>query len=234
MPKGFSKKSRYEILAILRDDCRIKSTLELQYQENIWQSTLKKIDSHCFYVEQTSLTTLQDVEYNFILHSQLGKIEFATSLLMGEEKNKQKHIHCFKIPEKINILQRRISPRINLSAEGEQFYFSGHYKNGESYRFTINDISEGGASFIVNSCQAKFISKEQILNNVAVIFAEYGSTVTSLKVINATVLHSEKPHDMERVRISCSFHKKNSETHNFLENLILQLIIDKKNRTRYF
>lgn len=233
MPKGFYKKSRYEILAIFREDYRVKSMLVLHYKDVLLQLTLKKIDSHFFYVEMASFTPREHVEYNFMLHSQLGKLEFSTYLFMDIVGNQQKKIYRFKIPDKIKISQRRVSPRIMINNQS-QFYISGLYENGDSYKFIINDISEGGFSFVANSYQIDLINKGKTFNNVEVILSEYGRTVTSFKVVSITDLYAEQNSHVRKARISCSFCNNGTETSKFFENAILQLTIDKKNKARRF
>lgn len=233
MLNKYYNKSKYEILAIFREEYRVKSTLVLNHQGNVFKSTLQKIDVHYFSMELTSFTPLQHVEYAFILHSQLGKIEFSTYLLLGEMENKSKHPHRFKIPEKIKISQRRVFPRIILK-NNPHFYLSGHYENGDSYRFIINDLSEGGVSFIANSSQSDSINKGAVFNNIVIILGEYGSILTSIKVVSVTNLQAEQILDLNKVRVSCSFHNASTETQKFLENVMLQLTIDKKNKARRF
>lgn len=233
MPEGFYKKSRFEILAIFREDCRVKSTLELNHQGNKVLSTIKKVDGHYFTVELLAFTPLQNINYNFSLHSHLGKLEFSTYLFKAETENHQACIFRFKIPDKIKIAQRRIYPRILLNDQ-LHFIISGHYDNGDTYKFTINDLSEGGVSFITDSCQTNFIKKGRILKHVEVTLGEYGSTVTSIKVVSVTDLHTEQFLDLKKLRVSCSFHCKSKENHKFLENVMLQLTIDKKTKARRF
>lgn len=233
MPDRFYKKSRFEILAILREDCRINSILILKHKGNKLQSILEKIDGHYFSAELTSFVPLQHVEYNFILHSHLGKLEFSTYLFLKENGNQQKNIYRFKIPNNIKISQRRVSPRILINNQS-QFFISGHNENGREYKFTINDISEGGVSFITNSLQTDLINKGAVFNHVEVTLGEYGSTVTSIKVVSVTDLNTEQTLGLKKVRVSCAFHNKSTEAHKHLENVMLQLTIDKKNKTRRF
>ncbi|HBZ0925304.1 TPA: PilZ domain-containing protein [Klebsiella pneumoniae] len=233
MPERVYKKSRFEILAIFREDCRVKSILIINYQENKEQLKIKKVDGHYFTVEVNSFTPLQNINYNFILHSHLGKLEFSTHLFKAKADNHQAHICHFKIPDKIKISQRRIFPRILLNNHSN-FFVYGHYDRGGSYKFTINDISEGGISFFTDNCQTDFIKKGQVLKHVEMTLGEYGSTVMSIKVVSVTDLHSEQFQGLKKLRVSCSFHCKSKENNKFLENVILQLTIDKKNKARRF
>ena len=233
MPVGFYKKSRFEMLAIFREDCRVKSILVINHEGNKTLSTIKKLDAHYFTVELDTFTPYKNINYNFALHSHLGKLEFSTYLFKTETENHQAHIFRFKIPDKIKIVQRRIYPRILLNGH-PHFFISGHYDNGGLYKFTINDISEGGFSFVTDNCQTNFIKKGRILKHVEVTLGEYGSTVTSIKVVSVTDLHTEQFPDLKKLRVSCSFHCKNKESQKFLENIMLQLTIDKKTKARRF
>lgn len=114
MSEGVSKKSRYEIIAILREEFRVKSKLDFSFNDLSWQSDLRKVDSSSFYIDlppsfQPSLSENGDV--CFQIHSKLGRIEFATAQI-NTEHNSPDNIFRFAIPESINILQRRSSPRL--------------------------------------------------------------------------------------------------------------------------
>lgn len=51
MSEGVSKKSRYEIIAILREEFRVKSKLDFSFNDLSWQSDLRKVDSSSFYID---------------------------------------------------------------------------------------------------------------------------------------------------------------------------------------
>ncbi|SAQ15028.1 Uncharacterised protein [Raoultella planticola] len=55
MSEGVSKNSRYEIIAILRDELRIQSKLYFYCNDIKHQSTLKKIEGNFFYIKPALL-----------------------------------------------------------------------------------------------------------------------------------------------------------------------------------
>jgi len=115
MSEGVSKNSRYEIIAILRDELRIQSKLYFYCNDIKHQSTLKKIEGNFFYIKpSTSHPGLpKESIFYFIIHSPLGKIEFTTNNRITDKSNSN-NLLCFIIPESLSILQRRTSPRINV------------------------------------------------------------------------------------------------------------------------
>lgn len=235
MSEGVSKKSRYEIIAILREEFRVKSKLDFSFNDLNWQSDLRKVDSSSFYIDlppsfQPSLSENGDV--CFQIHSKLGRIEFATAQI-NTEHNSPDNIFRFAIPESINILQRRSSPRLK-TRESYQFCCSGRYKNGVTFKHTLNDVSDGGCSFISTQSQLKFMRKDNVLENVEMSFGEYGSVMTNLKIISVTELHSEKSYEEADFRISCMFQHKSDDYKHYIENVIVKLIIDNKIKNKIF
>lgn len=83
MSVGSLKESKYEILAILREECRVKSEIDIYHQGELWAANIKKVDFSCFYIhpDDSDFSSLMDnAEFSFVLHSQLGKIEFSAVL----------------------------------------------------------------------------------------------------------------------------------------------------------
>lgn len=71
MSEGVSKNSRYEIIAILRDELRIQSKLYFYCNDIKHQSTLKKIEGNFFYIKpSTSHPGLPKREHFLFYHPQ--------------------------------------------------------------------------------------------------------------------------------------------------------------------
>ncbi|HAU5758678.1 TPA: PilZ domain-containing protein, partial [Serratia marcescens] len=103
MSEGVSKNSRYEIIAILRDELRIQSKLYFYCNDIKHQSTLKKIEGNFFYIKpSTSHPGLpKESIFYFIIHSPLGKIEFTTNNRITDKSNSN-NLLCFIIPESLS------------------------------------------------------------------------------------------------------------------------------------
>lgn len=231
MSEGVSKNSRYEIIAILREELRVKSNVSYCYENVSRESTLQKVDSSYFYIVPSpplQAFVSQNSVFYFSIHSQIGKIEFTTTLSFSEG-----NLFRFFIPDMINILQRRTAPRINIG-DSKKFYCSVRHKNGASFIYALNDISSGGCSFISKKSQLNLIRKDYVLDNVDIVFGEYGSVTTNLKVMSVINLPYNKFHEMDFFRISCMFQHKNAYYKDYLEGIIVKLIIDRKNTRKRF
>ena len=71
MSEGVSKKSKYEIIAILRDELRIQSKLYFYCNDIKHQSTLKKIEGNFFYIKPSTYYPDLPKEsiFYFIIHN---------------------------------------------------------------------------------------------------------------------------------------------------------------------
>ncbi|HGV3482273.1 TPA: PilZ domain-containing protein, partial [Klebsiella variicola subsp. variicola] len=61
-----------------------------------------------------------------------------------------------------------------------------------------------------------------------------GSVTTNLKVMSVINLPYNKFHEMDFFRISCMFQHKNAYYKDYLEGIIVKLIIDRKNTRKRF
>ena len=219
------KTSRYEILAILRESSRVKSTLDIYYNNMRYTSQIKDILFDFFSIHKCEMafpTELQCKTFSFIIHSQLGKIEFLAEL--SAENNSGKSL-TFLLPESVCVIQRRTSQRINVR-DNDGFYCSGRHRSGENFKFSINDLSEGGCSFITGEFNNKFIDKGLSLDFVEFVLSDYGSFIGSVNIINVVPFHPKNSYERDLFRISCKFKYKNNEQREIIEDLILKIAVD--------
>lgn len=235
MQNFFLKKNRYEIIAILREEFRIKSILEFGYNDLSWKSTILLVDSSCFSIECSpppQLPIPKNSIFYFSVHSNLGRIDFITTLL-PTENNSPDNLLCFAIPDSINIIQRRFSPRLNLR-DNYQFFCSGRYKNGFTFRYALNDISEGGCSFTVTKSQLNSIRVGGVLENVNINLGEYGTIIVNLLVINVIKTYIEGLNAESDLRVSCMFQYKSNDIKNYMESIMIKLFVDDKIKRKTF
>lgn len=232
MSEGVSKKFKYEIIAILRDELRIQSELYFYCNGIKHQSTLKKVEGNFFYIKPSTYYPDLPKEsiFYFIIHSPLGKIEFATNNRITYKRNSN-NLLCFIIPESLSILQRRTSPRINVRYES-QFYCSGRYRSGTIYKYHLNDISEGGCSFIYPEPLHSFIRSGNKLENSELNLGEYGRILVNLKIKHISETNNHKQCDTTNFRVSCMFYYESEEKKEEIEEIIIKLIIDRKIKNR--
>ncbi|EAT2685144.1 flagellar brake protein, partial [Salmonella enterica] len=164
--------------------------------------------------------------FYFIIHSPLGKIEFTTNNRITDKSNSN-NLLCFIIPESLSILQRRTSPRINVGYES-QFYCSGRYRSGTIYKYHLNDISEGGCSFISLEPLHSFIRNGNKLENSVLNLGEYGQILVNLKIKHISEENNRKQCDATSFRVSCMFYYESEEKKEKIEKIIVKLIIDRK------
>ncbi|MEJ4045805.1 flagellar brake protein [Erwinia sp. SLM-02] len=236
MSVGILKESKYEILAILREECRVKSEIDINHKGELWSANIKKVDFSCFYINPDDLdfpAIADNTMFSFVLHSQLGKIEFSAMLNAEYDPENTTNALAFFLPAGIKISQRRLTQRVRVKNDFG-FFCSGRHKSGESYKCTINDLSEGGCSFISESFKKKFMDKGMALDNVEISLAEYGIIVASLKVVNVTPVYQNRSHERSAFRISCKFNYKNPDTKKYIEDIVLKITVDQKLKARRF
>lgn len=228
MPEGVSKKSKYEIIATLREELRVHSKLYFYFNGIKHQVTLKKVDSSCFYIilPPPHIVLPTEETFFFTIHSMLGKIEFITNKRIAV-KNNLAGLICFVIPDNITILQRRLTPRIN-AMEGYHFFCSGRHKNGTSFKFCLNDISDGGCSFISPWPLFNFIKKDSKLENVELNLGEYGQVTVNLKIKNIQEQENQKISNKVSIKISCMFYFRNEESRRNIQDIVIKLMVNNK------
>ena len=149
MTEGTIKTSRYEIIAIFREELRKHSEIEVFFNN-------KNI--------MTQLTRVDFAEFH-IVHSDSGKIEFCSSLKKSYNSDAERgNKVSFALPECIHVVQRRRDPRFRLHHRYD-FFCRGRHRNGENYLFDIKDISDGGCALIAKSPNLKFLTHSSILKN---------------------------------------------------------------------
>ncbi|HCQ9075835.1 TPA: PilZ domain-containing protein [Klebsiella pneumoniae] len=236
MLEGEPKRSKYEIMAILREEFRVKSRLTLSCKGMSWRSNIQKIDGLFFYSnisDPIDLNVHKNVDFKFIIYSKLGRIEFNT-YQVSDGEIRLDGFWCFTIPESIYIVQRRISPRLRIQDDC-QFYCTGRYKDGVRYKNILNDISEGGCSFIATNVDLSYHSKGSVLYNSTMVFGEYGNVVVNLRIVGVVEFRDdidEEQCEIKRYRISCMFLHKNSDYKERMERVVFKLIVDNKIKNR--
>lgn len=234
MSVGIVKESKYEILAILREEYRVKSELDIYYNGEPWASGISKVDFTSFYINQydSVFSSIPEGEpLYFVLHSPLGKIEFCTRLNPEPSSASSGTSLAFLLPDTLTILQRRVTQRVDVKNE-YGFFCAGRHRSGENYKCVINDLSEGGCSFVSNTFNKKFMQQGMSLDNVEISLAEYGSITASLKVVSVIPVTQDSIQDRETFRISCKFNYKNPDFKKNMEDIILKITVDQKLKSR--
>ncbi|MDV0787620.1 PilZ domain-containing protein [Citrobacter amalonaticus] len=232
---GNLKKSKYEIMAILREELRVKSQLDFSYNDMKWRTSLQKVKGTYFYVNippPIRNNFPQRAGFNFLIHSKLGKVEFVTY----QGKFDSDSNWCFLIPDDISVLQRRLSPRFRVDNK-LQFYCTGRFKDGTYYEYHLNDISEGGCSFIAPDNRLNFLSKGSLLYNVKIVLSDYGCLTLNLKIVDVVEQRidiNKEQFEIKNYRISCMFIHKSINHKERLDKILFNFIIDSKNKNRYF
>ncbi|MEC4552065.1 hypothetical protein VSS10_19960, partial [Klebsiella pneumoniae] len=147
MTEGTIKTSKYEIIAIFREELRKRTEIEIFFNNTSIITQLTRVDFAEFHI-QTHRKIPSGHKIRFLLHSDSGKIEFNAALTKHDNSGVDKGIrYAFSLPECLQVVQRRRDPRFRLRHEHD-FYCRGRHKNGENYLFDIKDISDGGCALM--------------------------------------------------------------------------------------
>lgn len=150
MTEGTIKTSKYEIIAIFREELRKRTEIEIFFNNTSIITQLTRVDFAEFHI-QTHRKIPSGHKIRFLLHSDSGKIEFNAALTKHDNSGVDKGIrYAFSLPECLQVVQRRRDPRFRLRHEHD-FYCRGRHKNGENYLFDIKDISDGGCALMTKT-----------------------------------------------------------------------------------
>lgn len=164
MTEGTIKTSKYEIIAIFREELRKRTEIEIFFNNTSIITQLTRVDFAEFHI-QTHRKIPSGHKIRFLLHSDSGKIEFNAALTKHDNSGVDKGIrYAFSLPECLQVVQRRRDPRFRLRHEHD-FYCRGRHKNGENYLFDIKDISDGGCALMTKTPNLKFLSHNALLKN---------------------------------------------------------------------
>ena len=232
MTEGTIKTSKYEIIAIFREELRKQAEIEVFVNNKSTITQLTRVDFAEFHITTTCKIPAGH-KVKFILHSDSGKIEFCSTLkkIYASSEGKGNKV-AFTLPECIQGVQRRRDPRFRLRHEHE-FFCHGRHKNGENYLFEIKDISDGGCALMTQSPNLKFLSHNAILKNAILALAEYGEVTVDLvikNVVMVTLDDNEKPDSY--YQISCQFKFRNLDNKKRIEKVLLDLIMEAKRKKR--
>ncbi len=171
MTEGTIKTSKYEIIAIFREELRKRTEIEIFFNNTSIITQLTRVDFAEFHI-QTHRKIPSGHKIRFLLHSDSGKIEFNAALTKHDNSGVDKGIrYAFSLPECLQVVQRRRDPRFRLRHEHD-FYCRGRHKNGENYLFDIKDISDGGCALMTKTPNLKFLSHNALLKNAVLMLAE--------------------------------------------------------------
>lgn len=206
MTEGTIKTSKYEIIAIFREELRKRTEIEIFFNNTSIITQLTRVDFAEFHI-QTHRKIPPGHKIRFLLHSDSGKIEFNAALTKHDNSGVDKGIrYAFSLPECLQVVQRRRDPRFRLRHEHD-FYCRGRHKNGENYLFDIKDISDGGCALMTKTPNLKFLSHNALLKNAVLMLAEYGEITIDLVVKNVIIITLDDPNEESEsyYQISCQF-----------------------------
>lgn len=96
----------------------------------------------------------------------------------------------------------------------------------------MNDISEGGCSFISLEPLHSFIRSGDKLEKSELNLGEYGRILVNLKIIHTSETNNHIQCDATNFRVSCMFYYESEEKKEEIEEIIVKLIIDRKIKNR--
>ncbi|KLE82461.1 flagellar brake protein [Klebsiella aerogenes] len=233
MIEGTIKTSKYEIIAIFREEQRKQTEIEIFFNNKSISTQIARVDFAEFHIQSDSKIPAGN-KFKFILHSDSGKIEFTSQRQKnsaGGAENSNKV--AFALPECIQVVQRRRDPRFRLRDEND-FFCHGRHKNGENYAFDIKDISDGGCALITQSPNLKFLANNSTLKNAILSLAEYGEITVDLIIKNVAMvtLDSEEKSPENYYQISCQFKFRRSDDRKKIEKTLIDLILEAKRKKR--
>ncbi|KAB8135897.1 flagellar brake protein [Raoultella ornithinolytica] len=230
MTEGTIKTSRYEIIAIFREELRKHSEIEVFFNNKNIMTQLTRVDFAEFHIVTQSKIP-PGHKYKFILHSDSGKIEFCSSLKKSYNSDAERgNKVSFALPECIHVVQRRRAPRFRLHHRYD-FFCRGRHRNGENYLFDIKDISDGGCALIAKSPNLKFLTHSSILKNSVLSLAEYGEITIDLAIKNVVEVTLDEDSESYH-QVSCQFKFRHREDKTRIEKMLLDLILEAKRKKR--
>lgn len=232
MTEGTIKTSKYEIIAIFREELRKQAEIEVFVNNKSTITQLTRVDFAEFHISSTSKIPAGH-KVKFILHSDSGKIEFCSTLKKSYAGGEGK---CRKVaftlpgmyPGGSTPARSPIPPR-----HEHEFFCHGRHKNGENYLFEIKDISDGGCALMTRSPNLKFLSHNAILKNAILALAEYGEITVDLVIKNVVMVTLDDNEKSDSYyQISCQFKFRHLDNKKRIEKVLLDLIMEAKRKKR--
>ncbi len=110
MTEGTIKTSKYEIIAIFREELRKRTEIEIFFNNTSIITQLTRVDFAEFHI-QTHRKIPSGHKIRFLLHSDSGKIEFNAALTKHDNSGVDKGIrYAFSLPECLQVVQRVMLP----------------------------------------------------------------------------------------------------------------------------
>lgn len=230
MRTGLIKDNRYEIVAILRDAMRKKTTLEMHFERGVFNTHIQMLDNNYIYINSAeSLSyemvsvTLKDIDGVIIFDTLI-----AEKIFSGTD--------CYfrlVLPSVLQIIQRRSSRRI-LTNKDQNFKCYGRFRNGESYVFDIVNISTGGCALSTPQPNVKFLTKGGGLKNARMLFGALGEVYVDLLVLNSAFKVDCDKYENCIYQFPCRFNFKSVTEMKFIENVIMDVTLKNKRRKDTF
>ncbi len=104
MTEGTIKTSKYEIIAIFREELRKRTEIEIFFNNTSIVTQLTRVDFAEFHI-QTHRKIPPGHKIRFLLHSDSGKIEFNAPLTKHDNSGVDKGIrYAFSLPECLQVV----------------------------------------------------------------------------------------------------------------------------------
>lgn len=227
---------KYEKIAILRDEMKKKTSGVMVVEGGeVGVARISNVgvgvDSFSFYCEDSFIIN-EFIELK--LYSDIGQINILSKSI-GRYGAQGEYMEA-SIPIKMIITQRRKERRFTLR-KIDNFYCYGKFRNGESYRYDISDISLGGCALISFQPNMRFLVDGGILKNSVISLPKKVSLNISLRIASIsynTIIHDDKIINFV-TKISCEFLFQNDYQRNTINQVILDLTNNiRKGHNRYY
>ncbi|HCI6753671.1 TPA: hypothetical protein NPP81_003958 [Klebsiella quasipneumoniae subsp. quasipneumoniae] len=221
--------NKYEIIAILRDEYRKKTKLEIPLAKENALAEIIIVDSQFIYIYSNK--NIESNIVNVIAKSHDGVISFSSEIEQVSS-DCDKYNYRLRLPSVLSVLQRRSSPRIQLSKK-DMISCCGRYNNGESYFFNVANISIGGCSLLTNKPNEKFLNNGKKLNNARLSFGQKHEITLSLLILD-DVKRVVCNNESIKFQFPCQFIFKNKTEKNLVEKIIMDFTLKNKNNKKKY
>lgn len=229
----YEKKDRFEILAVLREAFKKNSRIEISCNKGIVISRLCKIDLNGLAIPFNKKIVNGNQTLHFSIQNNISNIEFKTAATQLVCADNEALLHI-PMPQKINITQRRKDLRIDVS-EDHNFFCHGRFKNGESYKLQIKNISKGGCALIVSPVIDAPALIGSILKNTVLDFESYGKISTDIFIINIKEISEIDINNQKKsyLHLACNF-RNIGHIARELDDILMNLILHQKKQNKWY
>lgn len=221
------KKNPYEIMAIIRDAFKKRTTVNIRTQSGAHICQILKVDASGFHIPWDFPVPPKTEKISIELFDRAAKIAFKTERITLFASGYTRYI-AIGYPDSIQIIQRRKHQRLIINTR-ENYRCVGRFNDGNKFQFKIQDVSLGGCALLTEDAEYAHALVGAPLRYAELDFGDFGTVTADLQVLNTIkVQHPGDDKPLQTWRLSCQFKRLAENMHQKLDEIIIKMLLEEK------